>query len=192
MQRSAVRRPPSAVLGPCFQNTQHISEHGTQQCNYAYYLKCMAWHGIVWMARTALILLLPLLLVFGLLSSAVSMNAVSHTKKTSFLRLENGHYLSYQKLDGDNNPGVVFLPGFRSSKNGKKALALEKWCREENRPFVRFDYRGHGESSGVDQFAELSVVDWIDDALLITEKLTKVPLSWLDLQWGYGLQPGWQ
>ena len=35
-----------------------------------------------------------------------------------------------------------------SDMGGIKALALEAHCRTEGRAFVRFDYFGHGESSG--------------------------------------------
>ena len=43
---------------------------------------------------------------------------------------------------------VVWLGGFRSDMAGTKAEALAKWAHERDRSFLRFDYFGHGESSG--------------------------------------------
>ncbi len=54
--------------------------------------------------------------------------------------------LAYHQLPG-KNPGIIYCGGFRSDMNGTKVLAVEQFCREQNLAFVRFDYRGHGESS---------------------------------------------
>ena len=35
-----------------------------------------------------------------------------------------------------------------SDMEGTKALALEDWARRTGRAFLRFDYSGHGQSSG--------------------------------------------
>ena len=43
---------------------------------------------------------------------------------------------------------MVFLGGFRSDMTGTKAIALEAWARASGRAFLRFDYLGHGQSSG--------------------------------------------
>ena len=59
-------------------------------------------------------------------------------------------------------PGVVFLGGFRSDKEGSKALHLEGWARARGRAFLRFDYSGHGASSGA--FEEGCIGDWAEDA----------------------------
>nr|CAB3219648.1 mycophenolic acid acyl-glucuronide esterase, mitochondrial-like [Phallusia mammillata] len=65
----------------------------------------------------------------------------------------------------------MFIPGFMSKMNGKKALALEEWCRSDNRPFVRFDYTGIGASEG--KIVRFS--DWIEDACDVFAQLTKGP-----------------
>ncbi|MFV0472928.1 MAG: alpha/beta hydrolase [Pikeienuella sp.] len=70
-------------------------------------------------------------------------------------------------------PGVVFLGGFRSDMEGTKALALEEWARAEGRAFLRFDYRGHGLSSGA--FEEGCIGDWADDAREALARLTEGP-----------------
>ncbi len=70
-------------------------------------------------------------------------------------------------------PGVIFLGGFQSNMQGTKALALEQYCMERNHSFLRFDYRGHGESSG--DFLEWSIGEWLDDAIDVFDHLTKGP-----------------
>ena len=74
----------------------------------------------------------------------------------------------------EKNVGVVFLGGFRSDMNGTKALALEKWCIDEGRQFLRFDYTGHGQSSG--KFEDGSISQWAADAIFAIETLTSGPI----------------
>ncbi|HCP01762.1 MAG: alpha/beta hydrolase [Alphaproteobacteria bacterium] len=62
-------------------------------------------------------------------------------------------------------PGIVFLGGFMSDMNGKKATALEAWARTRSRGFLRFDYSGHGESEGA--FRDGTIGRWRDDALTV-------------------------
>lgn len=71
-------------------------------------------------------------------------------------------------------PGVVFLSGFKSDMTGTKAQFLEESCRRRNQPFVRFDYQGHGHSSG--KFEEGTIGLWKEDALAVIDKLTQGPL----------------
>jgi len=66
-------------------------------------------------------------------------------------------------------PEVVFLGGFRSDMTGAKAIRLEEHCREAGRAFTRFDYRGHGASSG--RFEDSTVSDWLADALAVLDRV---------------------
>src|SRR5262249_42995747 len=45
-------------------------------------------------------------------------------------------------------PGLLWLGGFKSDMQGTKAVALNDWAKDRGRASVRFDYSGHGESSG--------------------------------------------
>ena len=45
-------------------------------------------------------------------------------------------------------PGLFWLSGYKSDMNGTKAVALARWAEQAGRACVRFDYSGHGESSG--------------------------------------------
>jgi pimeloyl-ACP methyl ester carboxylesterase len=51
---------------------------------------------------------------------------------------------------------------------------LDAWAGTAGRYFVRFDYRGHGESSG--DFTEGSVGLWRDDALLVLDETGDGPM----------------
>ncbi len=88
------------------------------------------------------------------------------------LELPGGQRLAYCRRAG-RGPGVVFLGGFMSDMTGTKALALDARCREQGRAFVRFDYRGHGASSGA--FSDGTIGRWTDDALAALDRLTEGP-----------------
>ncbi len=70
-------------------------------------------------------------------------------------------------------PGIVFLGGFMSDMTGSKALHLEAYARRAQRDFLRFDYRGHGASSGT--FAEGTIGAWAGDAVAALDALTEGP-----------------
>lgn len=69
--------------------------------------------------------------------------------------------------------GVVFLSGFASDMTGSKATFLDEQCEKAGYAYLRFDYTGHGDSSGV--FKEGCIGDWFDDALEAIDKLTTGP-----------------
>ncbi|WP_347312887.1 alpha/beta hydrolase [Defluviimonas sp. SAOS-178_SWC] len=91
---------------------------------------------------------------------------------SAFLTTPEGRRIAYDKTEG-KGPGVVFLGGFRSDKEGTKALALEEWSRAEGRAFLRFDYSGHGASGG--EFLDGAIGDWFEDARAAIMALTEGP-----------------
>jgi pimeloyl-ACP methyl ester carboxylesterase len=56
---------------------------------------------------------------------------------------------------------------------GTKATFLHRWCAERGRAFLRFDYSGHGRSTG--DFADGTIGSWADDALAAFDALTDGP-----------------
>ncbi len=90
-----------------------------------------------------------------------------------FLTTTDGLSIAYRKLPG-NPPTVMFLPGFFSHMQGTKAQWLEKCCNERGQAYIRFDYRGHGESDG--QFEDGTVSDWLSDALLVLDNAADGPV----------------
>ena len=88
---------------------------------------------------------------------------------TKFINRLDNNTLAYNQLTG-KNVGIVFLSGFNSDMQGKKALYLEKWAKENNHSFLRFDYSGHGQSSG--SIDKTCFSDWYRDAEYLINKLT--------------------
>jgi pimeloyl-ACP methyl ester carboxylesterase len=84
----------------------------------------------------------------------------------------DGRRIAYHKTQGAG-PGVVFLGGFMSDMEGTKALALEAWAKRSGRAFLRFDYSGHGQSSG--RFTDGCIGDWAADAKSVITALTEGP-----------------
>ena len=95
------------------------------------------------------------------------------TETTGRLDRGNGTELAWARLEGDG-PTVVFLPGFRSDMNGDKATALAAFCAERGVAMLRFDYSGHGASSGA--FLDGTIGAWVKDALAAIDALTTGPL----------------
>jgi pimeloyl-ACP methyl ester carboxylesterase len=86
------------------------------------------------------------------------------------LRRPDGNTVAYARTPG-RPPTVVFLGGFRSDMTGTKAMALEDWARREGRAYLRFDYLGHGQSSG--RFEDGTIGRWLDDSLAAIDQLTE-------------------
>ncbi|MFQ5984760.1 MAG: alpha/beta fold hydrolase, partial [Alphaproteobacteria bacterium] len=84
----------------------------------------------------------------------------------------DGHRLAYRVTAGAS-PGVVFLGGFMSDMTGTKATHLEAFFRARGHAFVRFDYLGHGASSG--RFEEGTIGRWAEDAVAVLDHLTRGP-----------------
>lgn len=68
-------------------------------------------------------------------------------------------------------PEVVFCGGFRSDMGGTKALALDAHCAAAGYAFTRFDYRGHGDSSG--EFIDGRIGLWLADTLAVIDRVAE-------------------
>jgi pimeloyl-ACP methyl ester carboxylesterase len=83
-----------------------------------------------------------------------------------------GATIAYRRLAG-RVPGIVFFGGFHSDMTGIKARYLEEYCRRAGRAYVRFDYFGHGASSG--ELAQGTIGHWVEDAKGVLDLLSKGP-----------------
>lgn len=101
-----------------------------------------------------------------------------------YLETAQGRKLAYHKTEGQG-PTVVFLGGLKSDMEGTKAIHLQDWCRARGQAFLRFDYSGHGESSGA--FEDGSIADWHEDVLAAVDALTEGDLVVVGSSMG-----GWQ
>jgi pimeloyl-ACP methyl ester carboxylesterase len=70
--------------------------------------------------------------------------------------------------------GILFLPGFRSDMAGTKATFLGDFCAARGLGYVRFDYSGHGASSG--RFEDGTIGAWTEDAIAVIDQVADGPL----------------
>ena len=80
--------------------------------------------------------------------------------------------IAYQQQAG-SEPGIVFCGGFRSDMTGTKAQALAAWTKEKGVGFTRFDYFGHGSSSG--EFTDGTMSYWRGDIPHVLDQLCEAP-----------------
>jgi pimeloyl-ACP methyl ester carboxylesterase len=81
----------------------------------------------------------------------------SSTTTPETLDAPDGVSIAYHRFRG-KSPGVVFMGGFMSDMTGTKAMRLEEFCRKRGQAYLRFDYRGHGASSG--RFEDGTIGRW--------------------------------
>ena len=89
-----------------------------------------------------------------------------------FVDRGKGARLAYVAQPGAG-PTVVFLGGYASDMTGTKARYLEGWCLARGQAFLRFDYQGHGLSSG--RLVDGTISGWRDDALAILRECVPGP-----------------
>jgi pimeloyl-ACP methyl ester carboxylesterase len=102
----------------------------------------------------------------------MSAPAQSNCAEPQILTRADGATIAYRRIFGAT-PGIVFCGGYRSDMTGTKALFLEDYCRSRGRAYVRFDYFGHGQSSG--DFAQGTIGRWRNDSLAIFDSVTEGP-----------------
>ena len=90
-----------------------------------------------------------------------------------YLERGDGVRIAYQRVEG-RSPTVIFLGGFTSDMTGTKACHLDGYCRARGQAYLRFDYQGHGASSG--RFVDGTIGAWRDDAVAVIESCTEGPL----------------
>jgi pimeloyl-ACP methyl ester carboxylesterase len=95
------------------------------------------------------------------------------SEEAGFLDRGDGQQVAWRRVAG-RGPTVVWLGGFMSDMAGTKAQALADRALAEGRAFLRFDYLGHGESSGA--FRDGTISRWRADAIAAIEALTEGPL----------------
>ncbi len=77
-------------------------------------------------------------------------------------------------VDSENGPtGLFWLGGFMSDMEGSKATVLADLTEQENRPCLRFDYSGHGSSTG--QFRDGTISTWLEESVAVFRSQTSGP-----------------
>jgi len=97
-----------------------------------------------------------------------------------FLDRPDGSKIAYHAIPrkqtatpNEQKPGILFLGGFMSDMTGTKATHFEEHCVRRGLAYTRFDYSGHGQSSG--KFAEGTIGQWSRDAVSILDHVATGP-----------------
>ena len=88
------------------------------------------------------------------------------------LQRPDGQSIAYHHTAGES-AGVIFCSGFMSDMQGTKAMTLESAMKGIGRSYTRFDYLGHGQSTG--SFEDGCISRWTDDALAVLDECTAGP-----------------
>lgn len=91
-----------------------------------------------------------------------------------FLETRHGK-LAYEHFPAEGKTkgkSVIFLNGFGSHMMGSKASYLQNFCQANNIAFTRFDYLGHGASSG--DIIRGSIGIWLNNAEDILTEVNKI------------------
>ena len=93
-------------------------------------------------------------------------------KRSKYFSTSKKKKIKYFFLDKKTQLIVVFFHGFMSDMIGAKPVAIQSFCRKKKISFLRFEYSGHGKSSG--KFIEGNISKWTNDAKqLIKSKINK-------------------
>ena len=93
-------------------------------------------------------------------------------KRSKYFSTSNKEKIKYFYLNNKNPIAVVFFHGFMSDMIGEKPTAIEKFCRKKKLNFLKFEYSGHGRSSG--KFIEGNISKWTSEAKqIIKSKINK-------------------
>jgi pimeloyl-ACP methyl ester carboxylesterase len=87
------------------------------------------------------------------------------------LRKADGSSVAYRTQAAQAGKGsLLWLCGFHSEMNGTKATAIGAWAERTGYGYTRFDYFGHGASSG--DFRDGTISRWLDDSLSVVDRAT--------------------
>lgn len=97
------------------------------------------------------------------------------------LTSKDGETIAYRIREGKTsakaaragNPGFFSLTGLKSGMDGLKAIETDRFAKARGLGAVRFDYFGHGASSGA--FEEGTISRWLDNALQVFDDVTQGP-----------------
>ena len=103
-------------------------------------------------------------------------------KKSKYFRKTKKIRIKYFNLNKNSLITIVFFHGFMSDMIGKKPNAILKYCRKKKINFLKFEYSGHGKSSG--KFTSGNISKWTNDAKQLIKKKTKGKLLFVGSSMG--------
>ncbi len=93
-------------------------------------------------------------------------------KKIKFFKTKANRKIRYSLINQEKGLIIIFFHGFMSDMVGEKPVAFEYLARKLKIGFLKFEYSGHGKSSG--KFTDGTISKWSEDAKqLIKNKINK-------------------
>jgi len=93
-------------------------------------------------------------------------------KRSKYFTTLGKRKIKYLFIKKNSQITVVFFHGFMSDMIGAKPSVIQKFCKRKKLDFLKFEYSGHGKSSG--KFIKGNISKWTDDAKqLIKSKIKK-------------------
>ena len=93
-------------------------------------------------------------------------------KRSKYFKTSSKKKIKYLLIKKNSQIAVVFFHGFMSDMVGAKPTAIQKFCKKQKLDFLKFEYSGHGKSSG--KFIKGNISKWTNEAKeLIKSKIKK-------------------
>ena len=92
-------------------------------------------------------------------------------KRSKYFSSPNKRKIKYLFLNKKSQIIVVFFHGFMSNMVGEKPNTIQRFCRKKKIGFIKFEYSGHGKSSG--KFTDGNISKWTNDARQLIKIKTK-------------------
>tara|TARA_B100000686_G_scaffold58414_1_gene62695 strand:+ start:3393 stop:4157 length:765 start_codon:yes stop_codon:yes gene_type:complete len=83
-------------------------------------------------------------------------------KRSKYFTTSNKKRIKYFFLNKKSRITVVFFHGFMSDMIGKKPTTIQNFCKKKKINFLKFEYSGHGKSSG--KFINGNITKWTNEA----------------------------
>ena len=91
-------------------------------------------------------------------------------KRSKYFIARSKRKIKYLLIKKNTAIAVVFFHGFMSDMIGAKPSEIQKFCNKNNLNFLKFEYSGHGNSTG--EFTKGNISKWTNEAKeLISSKL---------------------
>ena len=93
-------------------------------------------------------------------------------KRSKYFTTRSNKKIKYLLSQKNSEITVIFFHGFMSDMIGEKPKAIQRFCNKNNLNFLKFEYSGHGKSTG--EFIKGNISKWTNEAKeLINFKLKK-------------------
>ena len=92
-------------------------------------------------------------------------------KRSKYFTTSNKRKIKYLFIKKKSQITIVFFHGFMSDMIGAKPTGIQKFCKKRKLNFLKFEYSGHGKSTG--KFVEGNISKWTNDAKELIKSKTK-------------------